>query len=101
MNRDKLRGKGNNNMNRTQQEWYNYCMNRGTSKDQVFDILNDWEEDVEKLFDDVTGKKELVHKLRRIGWTPTICWISPTTCIKYTFEDALRIENLEESKTND
>ena len=29
-------------MARTCQEWYDWCMKRGTSGDQVFDILQDW-----------------------------------------------------------
>lgn len=36
-------------MIRTNEEWYEYAMKRGTSGDMVFDILNDWQEDHDKL----------------------------------------------------
>jgi len=29
---------------RTAQEWWDFCMERGTSGSQVFDILTDWKE---------------------------------------------------------
>ena len=29
---------------RTRKEWYDFCIKRGTSGDQVFDILRDWKE---------------------------------------------------------
>jgi hypothetical protein len=32
-------------MLRTRKEWYDHCMKRGTSGDQVFDILSDWKEE--------------------------------------------------------
>ena len=32
-------------MLRTRKEWYDYCIKRGTSGDQVFDILSDWQEE--------------------------------------------------------
>ena len=38
-------------MIRTKEEWYKWCMERGTFGDQVFHILNDWEEDVESILD--------------------------------------------------
>lgn len=33
-------------MIRTVKEWKDFCLERGTSGDQVFDILKDWAEDV-------------------------------------------------------
>lgn len=36
-------------MLRTQKEWFDFCQDRGTSGDQVFDILKDWKESEEKL----------------------------------------------------
>ena len=36
---------------RTRKEWYDFCIKRGTSGDQVFDILRDWKEwdELEKI----------------------------------------------------
>ena len=31
-------------MLRSQKEWWDWCMKKGTSGDQVFDILKDWAE---------------------------------------------------------
>jgi len=36
-------------MLRTQKEWYEWCLKRGTTGSIVFDILKDWEEDVADL----------------------------------------------------
>ena len=36
---------------RTRKEWYDFCIERGTSWEQVFDILRDWKEwdELEKI----------------------------------------------------
>ncbi len=43
-------------MIRTRDEWYEFCMNRGTSGDQVFDILQDWKEEKQTLLKEIEGK---------------------------------------------
>lgn len=34
---------------RTIEEWKNFCYNKGTSGDMVFDILADWEKDLPNI----------------------------------------------------
>lgn len=43
---------------RTQKEWYDFCINRGTSGDvdlerMIFDILDDWKESQEILLEKI------------------------------------------------
>ena len=35
-------------LRRTLKEWKKFCHERGTSGDMVFDILSDWEEDLQQ-----------------------------------------------------
>jgi hypothetical protein len=30
---------------RNREEWYEFCMDKGTSGDQIFDILRDWKKE--------------------------------------------------------
>jgi len=40
---------GGDTMIRTQKEWLDWCLERGTSGDMVYDILKDWNEEVREL----------------------------------------------------
>jgi len=42
-------------MIRTREEWLEYCMSRGTSGDQVFNILADWAEYERSVMLHITG----------------------------------------------
>ena len=58
-------------MLRTREEWKEHCKNKETWADQVFDILDDWEESEEWLIDmiiedGIKTRKHLDEITRRI-----------------------------------
>ena len=52
-------------MIRTRQEWYDYCMARGTSGDQVYQILKDWKDSDGYILQLTKEQNELTNKLTK------------------------------------
>ena len=55
------------NLIRTQEEWWNRCTEKGTSGDQVFDILGDWKKERNFLLKRIEGLKEENKRSRQVN----------------------------------
>ena len=44
-----------------QQEWFDHCIKNGTSGDQIFDILKDWEVDRLTFLDQIKELKHIIN----------------------------------------